>query len=270
MAFHNLGDRVFATTRKPSKMAFLEALGIETLSLDVQSEESIKSCVQEVSSLTGGSLDMLLNNAGAGYYIPLLDASIPEIEKLFDLNAWSIVRVTRHFFPLLRNSTHSGGGHVVNQTSIASVLAMPWNGPYAASKSAAVAITECLRYELRPFGIRVTELKTGSVQSNIFSNVWEHTLPESSVYAPAKEKIEAVMHGDLGVQSMDRDQWAQSVVNQLSRSNPPVQVWRGANAFTAWAAVTFLPRVVLDYIVSKTSGLDVLERKLNEEVKKIK
>src|ERR1700750_3165304 len=84
VAFHEYGDRVFATARSPSKMASLGALEIEAFPLDVLSEESITACVEQISAITGGSLDILINNAGAGYHMPMLDASIPEIRQTFE------------------------------------------------------------------------------------------------------------------------------------------------------------------------------------------
>src|ERR1700712_4532074 len=100
IAFHKHGDHVFATARNPNKMASLESMGIETLQLDILSEESIKTAVEQVGR-TSNSLDILVNNAGQGYSTPLLDASISEISKLFELNTLSPLRVTQLFFPLL-------------------------------------------------------------------------------------------------------------------------------------------------------------------------
>ncbi len=75
--FHQHGDRVLATARNPAKMATLKKLGIETLTLDVLSDDSIRACVKEVSALTGGSLDVLINNAGAGYSMPIVCSPLP-------------------------------------------------------------------------------------------------------------------------------------------------------------------------------------------------
>jgi len=72
IAFHNQGHRVFATARNPSKMSHVKELGIATLVLDVLSDESVEKCVAEVSKRTGGSLDVLVNNAGAGYNMPVV------------------------------------------------------------------------------------------------------------------------------------------------------------------------------------------------------
>ncbi|KAL2441358.1 Short-chain dehydrogenase/reductase [Exophiala dermatitidis] len=248
-------------------MASLKALGIETLPLDVVSEDSIKACVHEVSALTGGSLDMLINNAGAAYFMLILDTPIHKLENLFDLNTYFIVRTAQHFLLLLRNSQH--GGHLVNNTSLAASWALPWHGPYSASKAAASSITSSLRYELEPFGIDVTELKTGVVQSNVSANLAAadkgSVLPDSSVYALIKDKIGAVMRGDHGFTPQPTDQWARAVVNDLSRCNPPKEIWRGATASIFWATVTFLPRMVVDFILKRSAGVHVIAQRLREQ-----
>lgn len=116
LAFHKAGWRVFASARNPNKLEYAQTAGIETIQLDVTSDESITKAVSQVSELTSGSLDLLLNNAGAGYAMPLLDLNLDEARKLFDLNVWSIISMTRLFLPLLAKSQH--GGKVVNNTSI--------------------------------------------------------------------------------------------------------------------------------------------------------
>jgi 1-acylglycerone phosphate reductase len=96
VAFHEAGLHVYATARTPSKIAQLASLGIETLTLDVLSDSSIAACVSKLSSL-----DILINNAGASYSMPVSDLSIPEAKMLFDLNVWSYLTVTQAFLPLL-------------------------------------------------------------------------------------------------------------------------------------------------------------------------
>src|SRR5690242_19097552 len=88
VAFHNAGLHVYATARNPSIMKYLSSLGIETRTLDVLSDTSIASCIAQLSSL-----NILVNNAGAGYSMPVSDLSIPEAKKLFDLNVWSYIEV---------------------------------------------------------------------------------------------------------------------------------------------------------------------------------
>src|SRR5438046_841061 len=96
-AFHSRSYRVIATARNLKRIAHFTSLGVETLALDVTSQSSIAECVSRVSSLTGGRLDILLNNSGGGYSMSLVDASLDDARKLFDLNVWSILAVTQAF-----------------------------------------------------------------------------------------------------------------------------------------------------------------------------
>ncbi|KIW23264.1 uncharacterized protein PV07_11475 [Cladophialophora immunda] len=265
IAFHKNGDRVIATARNPAKMASLKAMGIDTLQLDVLSEDSVKAAVQATSQLTDNSLDVLVNNAGKGYSTPLMDASISEVSGLFELNTTSALRVTQLFFPLLRNA--KDGALIVNNTSCAGVMPVPLQGPYSATKAALASLTEVLRQELQPFNIKVVDLKTGTVKSNFFANASSSggpaegslRLPEDSLYLPGREQVEKFMRTDIDITEMPADEWASKVVRDLSKRNPPAHIWRGGNAFQVWLA-SFLPVGMLDSALKKMTGLDVVER----------
>jgi NAD(P)-dependent dehydrogenase (short-subunit alcohol dehydrogenase family) len=274
LAFHkHRGYRVFATARKVERMTHLRSLGIETLALDVLSEESIAACVEKVSSLTGATLDVLVNNAGAGYNMPIMDASSEQIRNQFDLNVFSVIRVIQSFFPLLRASS-SPTKMIVNNTSCAPVLAFPFLGPYTASKAALSTFTETLRLEMQPFDIKVVDLKTGAVKSHFFDNVSSNAavvVPENSPYAAGKDVVEKFMQKGPPAKLMDADVWAKNVVADLSKrggKGAPVQVWRGAGATSAWFAATFIPVGWLDGTLRKYSGLDEVERRVREEKEK--
>ncbi|KAI0111799.1 putative estradiol 17 beta-dehydrogenase [Daldinia grandis] len=263
LAFHKIGWRVFASARNPSKLKEAEAAGIETIQLDVLSEQSIAEGVAKVKELTGGSLDALLNNAGAGYSLPLMDIDIAKAQELFDLNVFSIIRMTRGFLPLLIESN----GMVVNNTSAVSVPAgaIPFQGAYNASKAAAANLTEVLRLELAPFGVKVINLMTGSVQSTFFDNAPTAVLPPNSLYNIAKEAIEKSMGYDATTKSFsDPVQWATQVAKDVSRSHPPHWIWRGQYALQARIASLF-PIGFFDGVKKKLAGLDVLERKIQEQ-----
>ncbi|KAI2636954.1 hypothetical protein GGS26DRAFT_546639 [Hypomontagnella submonticulosa] len=73
------------------------------MQLNIDSDESIKSCVAKIQALTGGSLDALVNNAGAAYPLPPMDADTDRARRLFDLNVFPLISVTREFLPLLLN-----------------------------------------------------------------------------------------------------------------------------------------------------------------------
>ena len=258
IAFHEAGLHVYATARNPSKMTHVESLGIETLTLDVQSDVSIAACVSELTNL-----DILVNNAGAMYAMPFSDLSIAEAKKLFDLNLWSYLAVTQAFLPLLLKSK----GMIVNQTSIASAMTIPFQSAYNASKAAMAMFSDSQRLELQPFGITVVDLKTGLVTSNIFKNTKEAmpvSLPKDSIYEPAKEAVEKAMRGDsLEDSGTPAQEWARLVVQDLLRKRPPPVVWRGDGAGFARIG-TILPFGMLDGMVKKMKALDVVERMLRK------
>ena len=267
-AFHKNGDRVIATARNPAKTAHLKDLGIETLVLDVVSKESIAACVTATAEKTGGTLDMLVNNSGCGYCMPLVDADLDEARRLFDVNVWAVLAVIQAFMPLLLKSAKKQGACIVNQTSVVSVLPNVINGIYNSSKAATAAMTDTLRLELAPFNIKVVDLKTGSVVSQIFANQpgGEHpTLPANSIYLPAKDTVEGTMSGRPYMEGrMMTDQWASQVVGSLSSSwwPMPVQVWNGTSSWLVWFCRRFLPFTSLDTAISSMSGMDVVKQKV--------
>lgn len=269
IAFHEAGLKVFATARNPSKMSQLGALGIELLTLDVISDSSIAACISHLSSLNISSLDILVNNAGAQFLMPVSDISIPDAKKIFDVNVWSHLAVTQAFLPLLLRSPH--GGIIVNQTSIGACLTVPFQSVYNASKAAFAMFSDTLRLELQPFGIKVVDLRTGVVESNLIGNVQQsqkesaQLLPEGSMYTPAKETVEKALRQEafegLGMPS---DEWARGVVGDLMKTKPPAVIWRGKKASMTRFA-TILPFGLLDGTMKKLTGLDLVEKAINDK-----
>lgn len=257
IALHEAGLHVYATARNVSKMTQLSALGIQTLTLDVTADESIAACVAQVPRL-----DILINNAGGGYSMPMSDISIPEAKKLFDLNVWSYLAVTQAFLPLLLESK----GMIVHHTSVGSVFSMPFQATYNASKAAMAIFADTQRLELAPFGVRVVEMKTGGVLSNFLENKHSEAkpaiLPEGSIYQPAREELEQVLRGEeFKAQMQPAKQWAHDVAKDLLRRKPPHVVWRGGGAGTV-RLLTFLPNTTLDGTVKKMTKLDIVEKKI--------
>lgn len=264
-AFHRNGWRVFASARNLAKLKQVEAAGLEIVQLDTTSDESITACVTRISELTGGSLDVLINNAGAGYSMPVLDLDMAQTRQLFELNVFSLITVTRAFFPLLVKSPT--GGLVVNNTSCMALphASMPFSGAYNASKAAAANFSEVLRLELAPFGVKVTNLVTGSVKSTFHANAPQISLPPDSVYNVAKEAVEKWMSGaEATATGADPVEWAEGVVQDLSKTNPPLWVWRGKHA-TAARICSFLPVGALDNTYKSRTGLDEVARNLKEQ-----
>lgn len=260
--FHRQGDRVFATARSLSKMASLKAMGIETLALDVVSENSIQACISQVSSLTGGSLDVLVNNAGRGLCMPVADLSISEAKEVFELNFWAILRMSQVCLPLLQQAAREHGhALLVNQTSVSSVLGAPFWSAYNTSKAAAAMLIQNMRLELAPFGIKVIDLKTGGVNTNIHNNDPVCHLPTGSPYTVLQKEIEKFSTGDMNSVGQEPGVWAKNVVGDLKKHNPPNIIWRGKSS-SQISFASLLPITMLDSPMKKIASLDVLERKI--------
>ncbi|TVY23453.1 NADPH-dependent 1-acyldihydroxyacetone phosphate reductase [Lachnellula hyalina] len=258
IAFHKSGLHVYATARNPSKMAGLVALGIETLTLDVLSDSSIAAAVSQIPSL-----DILVNNAGAVLNMPFSDLSIPEAKKLFDLNVWSYLAVTQAFLPLLLESK----GIIANQTSGASVVTIPFQSTYNASKAAMAMFSDSQRLELEPFGVRIIDLKTGSVRSNIQNSMTDRTtLPKGSIYEPAREAVEKTLGGEEFFRDAgEPTKWAEGVVGNLLRKSPPPIIWLpgSINMFLIRLGLLF-PFGTFDGTIKKMTGLDIVAQRVGK------
>lgn len=310
---HDAGHHVYATARDPAKLKPLAERGIITLPLDISSAASIASVVSSVSASTAGAagLDMLVNNAAASYSMPVADVSLDEARKLFDTNVWGQIAVTQAFLPLLRRRASSRSDHsstprawgisglfgsrqyqhrqpmVVNHTSVGSVMPMPFQGVYNASKAALAMLTQTLRMEVAPFGVRVVELKTGGVRTNIIANNNVHRrngagggkgqtpttspappgaghLPADSIYAPARSVVEhALSQEGLAERGVAPERWAREVADLLLGGNPPQVIWKGQSATAARAAL-WLPSGLFEGFLKKLSKLDEVERIIGE------
>ena len=145
---------IIATGPTTTQLDYLtESPRLRKLDLDVTSSASILAAVNAVQSITSSSLDILFNNAGYGYMMPILDADVNSMKKNFDVNLFGLIAVTKAFFPMLE----AAKGTVLNQASIAGLpgICQPFIGSYSASKAAVIDLSNTMRAEFTPFGIKV-------------------------------------------------------------------------------------------------------------------
>ncbi|KAK9372467.1 uncharacterized protein V1513DRAFT_384756 [Lipomyces chichibuensis] len=254
--FQRRGLHVFATARTMSKMSLLEELPEVTLvALDVTNRTSISAAVELIKQATGGTLDYLVNNSGIGYVMPTLDVDIDEAKKVFDVNVWGLLAVTQAFAPLVI----AAKGSIVNISSVGGTLYPPWLGIYTASKSALTTISETLRLEMAPFGVKVLTVMSGTVDSNFFRNVLQYKLPSTSRYILAEESIAARARGEDIRYGMNAAKFAKVVVNDILQGTSG-QDWRGKQASVVRYASKFLPAYILDWLLLKRTGLETHPR----------
>lgn len=161
------GWRVFAGVRKTADAESLraEAEGeLVPIQLDVASEESVIAGIRTLADATGGQLHGLINNAGVYLGGPLELMKPEEIELTFRVNVIGLLSVTRACLPLLR----AAQGRIINISSISGLVALPGVSVYAGSKHAVEAITDALRVELQPFGIKVIAVEPGGIKTPIW------------------------------------------------------------------------------------------------------
>ena len=165
-----LGYRVFAGVRREADGRALVEDASDKLTpilLDVTDDDSIATAVSSIADSTAGGLFGLVNNAGLSLNGPLELVPVPEIKKLMDVNVIGLLAVTKAFLPLLRESR----GRIINISSGHGLLAIPDKSAYAASKFAVQAISDALRVELRPFGVSVSCLAVGKVETAVLGKI---------------------------------------------------------------------------------------------------
>ena len=240
ICFHEAGLRVFATARDKKVLSSLEAKGIETLSLTVDSEESIRSCYAEIQKRTSGTgLDYLVNNAGRNYTVPLIDVDMDEVRQTFETNLFAVMRLVQVF----SHDLIKARGTIVMIGSIAGVIPYVFGGAYNATKAALHAYSNTLRVEMAPLGVNVITIVTGAVKSNIARTM--RALPEKSHYADLDQQYRArqVQSQTLG---MSNEEYAKSVVRQVLPGGGPWPwrwllrdarkrwVWEGSRSWLVW------------------------------------
>lgn len=164
------GDRVFATVRREGDVERLAALGIEGLEplcLDLTDGASVARAAERIGERLGaGGLDALVNNAGYMLAAPLEVTPIAVARQHFDVNVLGHLAVTQALLPHLR----SVRGRILNIGSVSGRVSTPYTGAYNASKAALRAMSDALRVELTPWGIDVTVIEPGTVQTPMWSS----------------------------------------------------------------------------------------------------
>ena len=161
LALAQSGRTVYATARRPETLADLASAGCRTLALDVTDEEAMAAAVKEVER-EHGAVGVLVNNAGYGEYGPIEQVPLDRVRRQFETNVFGLARLTQLVLPGMRAA---GSGRVVNVSSMGGRLVFAGGGYYHASKYAVEAISDALRVEVRPFGIRVVVVEPGLIRT---------------------------------------------------------------------------------------------------------
>ncbi len=170
------GFIVYGTTRNLANNSNFKDFNL--LELDVRDPESVKRAVAELLAKEG-KIDVLVNNAGIGITGPIEETPHEEILKAFDTNFNGPLHLSKAVLPTMRSQ---GSGLIINITSIAGYMGLPYRGIYSASKGALELVTEALRMETKAFGIHFTNLAPGDFATNIAAGRYHSPVFETSPY----------------------------------------------------------------------------------------
>ncbi|MBI5776506.1 MAG: SDR family oxidoreductase [Nitrospirae bacterium] len=252
-----LGYRVFAGVRRPPDGDALKAKASARLTpvlLDVTDVASIDRAVETVKQVVGSvGLAGLVNNAGIGVGGPLEVVPLADLRKQFEVNVIGQVAVTQAFLPLLRQ----GRGRIVNMGSIAGRSVMPFLGPYSASKFALEALTDAMRLEFQPWGIQVSIVEPGAIESRIWDKA-KHAAdqmeaaadPEARArYGEAIARVREAME-QAAQRAIPALVVAKAVVHALSAARPKARYLVGLDAKLRAALAAWLPARVQDRLLT--------------------
>lgn len=208
------GFIVYGTSRNPKNIIDHP---FELVALDVKNMESILKAV-EVVITKEGRLDVLVNNAGMGITGPIEETPTDEMRKVFDTNLFGAIDVMKAVLPQMRKQQ---SGLIINVTSIAGYMGLPFRGIYSATKGALEIVTEAIRMEVKSFGIQVTNVAPGDFATNIASGRFHTPVFENSPYKKVYQENLDLMdaHVDSGG---DPIEMATAIYKVINNPNPKI------------------------------------------------
>ena len=255
------GLHVFGSVRKAADAERLSAefgASFTPLLFDVTDETAVHESANLVrQKLNGQTLFGLVNNAGVAVPGPLLHLPIAELRKQMDINVTGQVIVTQAFAPLLGadRSLQGKPGRIVNISSVAGKMAMPFVGPYAMSKHALEAFSESLRRELMLYGIDVIIIGPGAIVTPIWDKAQELDITPflQTDYGKVLGKFRDFMV-QRGKAGLPVEQMGELVWHVLTTSKPKVRYAIVPQKFKNWTLARLLPKRMFDNLIAKQLG----------------
>lgn len=214
------GCTVYGTSRNPENVKDSK---IKLIALDVRDTVSIQKAIQEVI-LQAGRIDVVINNAGVGITGPIEEIPTTEMRNNFETNFFGPIEVMKAVMPQMRQQK---SGLIINITSIAGYMGLPYRGIYSASKGALELVTEALRMETKQFGIEITNIAPGDFATNIAAGRYHAPVISGSAYETVYGNTlqEMNTHVDSGSNPL---QMAQAVFAIMNTNKPKIHYKVGA------------------------------------------
>ncbi|MDV8077699.1 SDR family NAD(P)-dependent oxidoreductase [Rhodococcus sp. IEGM 1370] len=227
------GDRVVLTARRPEELvSWADRYGDRVLivPMDVTDAAQVLRAVHTAEEHFGG-IDVLVNNAGRGWYGSIEGMDESSIRAMFELNFFAVLSVTRAVLPGMRTQ---GSGWIVNVSSVAGLLAAVGFGYYSATKYAIEAVTDALREEVAEHGISVLAVEPGAFRTNAYAGFADEPIAEAiPEYRGMLEQVRAAFVAMNGVQPGDPHRGARAVIAAMAQNPPPHRLILGNSGYDA-------------------------------------
>ncbi|MFG1972489.1 SDR family NAD(P)-dependent oxidoreductase [Nonomuraea fuscirosea] len=227
------GDRVVLTTRRPEELrGWAAPYGdrVLVLPLDVTDTKQVEAAVAEAESRFGG-IDVLVNNAGRGWYGSVEGMDDRALREVMELNFFAVLAVTRAALPGMRRRR---SGWIVNMSSVAGLVGIQGFGFYSAAKFALEGLTEVLRQEVEPFGIKVLAVEPGAFRTRAYAGfAGESVDGDLPDYRPMLAEVRAGMIEQDGRQPGDPARGVRAVLAALTQDDPPRRLVLGSAGYDA-------------------------------------
>jgi NAD(P)-dependent dehydrogenase (short-subunit alcohol dehydrogenase family) len=252
------GYTVWATMRNLEKANELrkiiesERLPIELAQLNVCDDSSVKEAVAQILQKSG-RIDVLVNNAGYGLRGAIEEVSLDEWKRQFETNFFGVIRVTQAVLPQMRAQR---SGAIVNISSVLGRMAIPFSGPYTASKFALEGLTETLRYELAPWNIKVVLIEPGFIATNFQQNAQlaQAAQSQDSPYALFKQASGRRVQRNI-YRAAPPERVAETIYRAIAHPTPKLRYAVGRDARLVLPLRRFLPEGLFERILKKQLGL---------------
>lgn len=156
------GHRVFAAARRTELMEPLKAYGVHVIKMDVTDEKTMQDGVETVIQYMG-HIDVLINNAGYGYFGAIENVPMEEARRQLEVNVFGLARLTQLVLPYMRQQK---SGRIINTSSIAGKMVFYMGGWYNVTKYSVEAFSDALRMEMKPYGIDVIKIEPGAIKTD--------------------------------------------------------------------------------------------------------
>lgn len=237
VALAQQGHKVYAAARRVEMIEPLRPLGVVPLKMDVTDEASMQSAVQTLLDAEG-HIDVLINNAGYGYFGAVENVSMEDAKRQLEVNVFGLARLCQLVLPTMRQQ---GKGRIINTSSVAGKSVLYYGGWYHVSKYSVEALSDAMRMELKPFGIDVVMIEPGAIQTAWGTIAADH-LAESSrgtVYEKTAQRMADNMRkiyteGHISHPSVVRRAIVRAVNSRCPRARYRIGKWSGAIVFFHW------------------------------------